>query len=113
MKFPDASFSMPARPTLARFRLHCQKKRCRAVPCQLTFVKWFSTARFGTARHGKTRVYTDETSGAVSCRAVLTRFLAIVNPVLVAVVVETYRVFGPEACEFLHKLGCHFARVFV
>ena len=47
---------------------------CRAVPCQLTFVKWVSTARLGTARHGKTRVYTDETSGAVSCRAVLTRF---------------------------------------
>ena len=51
---------------------------CGAVPRQLTFVKWVSTARHGTARHGNRCVYTDETSGAMSCRAVLTRFFWLV-----------------------------------
>ena len=55
---------------------------CGAVPCQLTFVKWVSTAWLGAAQHGKTRIYTDETSGPCHAVPYWHAFLASVNVVL-------------------------------
>ena len=54
------------------FTLPTKAVPCGAIPCQLSFIKWVSTARLSMAQHGNTSVYTDETSGVVSCRAVLT-----------------------------------------
>ena len=58
---------------------------CRSVPCQLTFVKWVSTARLrhGTAKHAFT--LTKQAVRVVPCRAD-TLFLASVNAVLVSLI---------------------------